>query len=286
MPGLGSTGPLSGYGTWGPTLTAYSGLTYLWNHPGQERPVGSQGVYPDYLTGVMVPVVVDRGAASQRRRTGKGTVIDVAQVDLAAYMLGTIFLDALGERPRRPAATATTRRTWRRTAATAAPGRPLVRDRGRDDARVGGAARRDRRPALADDPRFATFVGRQRHRDELDELIAAWTREQDAVRGDGATAGGRGRRPGSSRAGPTSPTDQHLRGARVPRDGQPPDPGRDHHGGAAHPLQPGRRRALPSPPPLGSDNEYVITELLGHSQEELGPARRRTDRLLGELRGT
>ena len=55
MPGLGSTGPLAGYGTWGPTLTAYSGLTYLWNHPGQDRPVGSQGVYPDYLTVESLP---------------------------------------------------------------------------------------------------------------------------------------------------------------------------------------------------------------------------------------
>jgi crotonobetainyl-CoA:carnitine CoA-transferase CaiB-like acyl-CoA transferase len=64
MPGLGSTGPLSGYGTWGPTLTAYSGLTYLWNHPGQDRPVGSQGVYPDYLTGEMV---TDRGAGRADR---------------------------------------------------------------------------------------------------------------------------------------------------------------------------------------------------------------------------
>jgi len=46
MPGLGCTGPKSWYGTWGSTLTAFSGMTYLWNHPGQSRPVGAQGVYP------------------------------------------------------------------------------------------------------------------------------------------------------------------------------------------------------------------------------------------------
>ena len=79
MPGLGSTGPLSHYGTWGPTLTAYSGLTYLWNHPGQDRPIGFQGVYPDYLTGVLAPLAVHRGPDDTRviRRDRQGTAIEL-----------------------------------------------------------------------------------------------------------------------------------------------------------------------------------------------------------------
>ncbi|MGE5413226.1 MAG: CoA transferase, partial [Syntrophomonadaceae bacterium] len=40
MPGLGFVGRHASYGTWGPTLAAYSGLTYLWNHAQQDRPVG------------------------------------------------------------------------------------------------------------------------------------------------------------------------------------------------------------------------------------------------------
>jgi len=58
MPGLGLSGPKYWYGTWGSTLTAFSGVTYLWNHPGQPRPVGAQVVYPDYLSAALVPASV------------------------------------------------------------------------------------------------------------------------------------------------------------------------------------------------------------------------------------
>ena len=92
MPGLGSTGPRSLYGTWGPTLAAFSGLTYLWNYPGQAEPVGSQGVYPDYLASVLVPLVVV-AALLRRDHTGEGALLDFAQVEAAAYMLGTSYLE-------------------------------------------------------------------------------------------------------------------------------------------------------------------------------------------------
>ena len=69
MPGLGTTGPRRLYGTWGPTLSAFSGLTYLWNHPDEPEPVGSQGVLPDYLAGLLAPLIVT--AALLRRANGR-----------------------------------------------------------------------------------------------------------------------------------------------------------------------------------------------------------------------
>lgn len=100
MPGLGSTGPRSLYGSWGPTLAAFTGFTYLWNHPGQPEPVGSQGVYADYLAGVLAPLVVT-AALIQRAQTGEGALLDLAQAEAAAYTLGTTYLGALlnGEEP-------------------------------------------------------------------------------------------------------------------------------------------------------------------------------------------
>src|SRR5580658_2495610 len=179
MPGLGSTGPLSDYGTWGPTLTAYSGLTYLWNHPGQERPVGSQGVYPDYLTGVMVPVVVT-AALLQRRRTGKGTVIDVAQVDLAAYMLGTIFLDALvNGRDAQPIGNESPHMAPHGCYPCSGEDRYCVIAVA-TDAEWDALCAAMGEPALQADPRFATFVSRRDNREALDAAIAAWTRTLDA----------------------------------------------------------------------------------------------------------
>ncbi len=92
MPGLGEKGPKSWYGTWGFNLTAFSGMTSLWNHPGQERPIGSQGVYPDHLSFIMAPTLLV--AALLRRRSSKrGVTIDLAQAEAMAYALGVSYLE-------------------------------------------------------------------------------------------------------------------------------------------------------------------------------------------------
>ena len=67
LPGFGSDGPKSSYGTWGFNLTAFSGMTYLWNHPEQDRPIGSQGVYPDHLGFIMGPTVMVAALLNSRR---------------------------------------------------------------------------------------------------------------------------------------------------------------------------------------------------------------------------
>lgn len=84
MPGLGSTGPLKDYGTWGALLNSYTGLTHLWNHPEAEVPVGNQGVFPDYLTAVLAPTAVI-SALLRRAATGEGALIDLAQSEATAF---------------------------------------------------------------------------------------------------------------------------------------------------------------------------------------------------------
>jgi crotonobetainyl-CoA:carnitine CoA-transferase CaiB-like acyl-CoA transferase len=267
MPGLGSTGPLSDYGTWGPTLTAYSGLTYLWNHPGQERPVGSQGVYPDYLTGVMVPVVVT-AALLQRRRTGNGTVVDVAQVDLAAYMLGTIFLDALvNGRDAQPIGNESPHMAPHGCYRCSGEDRYCV-IAVENDAQWGALCDAMGQPALARDARFATFVLRRRHRDALDAAIAAWTAAQDVfsvmerLQAAGVSAG-------VVQSGADLAADEHLRARGFLETVSHPILGKITMAGLPIHFGAGGPEPYRSPPPLGSDNEYVITELLGHSRAEL-----------------
>jgi len=92
LPGFGSEGPKSGYGTWGFNLTAFSGMTYLWNHPEQDRPIGSQGVYPDHIGFVMGPTLMV-AALLKSRRTGKGVTVDLAQIEGTAYTLGATYLE-------------------------------------------------------------------------------------------------------------------------------------------------------------------------------------------------
>lgn len=92
LPGFGTEGPKSGYGTWGFNLTAFSGMTYLWNHPEQDRPIGSQGVYPDHLGFVMGPTLMV-AALLNSRLSGKGVTVDLAQIEGTAYTLGATYLE-------------------------------------------------------------------------------------------------------------------------------------------------------------------------------------------------
>ena len=93
MPGFGSGGRRHGYGTWGPSVNAFTGMTALWNHPSEGTITGTQSVYPDYLASVFGPLAVVAGLLG-RQTTGRGTAIEYSQVEGAIFMLGVSYLYA------------------------------------------------------------------------------------------------------------------------------------------------------------------------------------------------
>jgi benzylsuccinate CoA-transferase BbsF subunit len=175
LPGFGSAGPKSGYGTWGFNLNAFSGMTYLWNHPEQDRPIGSQGVYPDHLGFVLGPTLV-LAALLNSRRTGKGVTIDLAQIEATAYTLGVTYLETAinGDEPQPKG----------NHYALAAP-HGCYACRGEDrwcvlsvrtDSEWCALCRTIGRADLVDDERFANLQLRLAHRAELDKVIQEWCR--------------------------------------------------------------------------------------------------------------
>ena len=179
LPGFGSDGPKSGYGTWGFNLTAFSGMTYLWNHPDQDRPIGSQGVYPDHLGFVMAPTLMV-AALLKSRRTGKGITIDVAQIEGTAYTLGTTYLETSinGDDPQPKG----------NHYAVAAP-HGCYRCQGEDRWCVISARDEDEwrafcsvigRAELLEDLRFANLESRLHHRAELDGIVQDWAQLRPA----------------------------------------------------------------------------------------------------------
>ena len=179
LPGFGSEGPKSAYGTWGFNLTAFSGMTYLWNHPEQERPIGSQGVYPDHLGFVMGPTVLV-AALLNSRRSGKGVTIDLAQIEGTAYTLGATYLETSvnGDDPQPKG----------NHYALAAP-HGCYRCQGED--RWCAISVRDQdewyvfcrvvgKTDLSADARFVDMAARLAHRAELDAIVAEWTRARSA----------------------------------------------------------------------------------------------------------
>jgi crotonobetainyl-CoA:carnitine CoA-transferase CaiB-like acyl-CoA transferase len=267
MPGLGSDGPLSSYGTWGPTLTAYSGLTYLWNHPGQDRPIGSQGVYPDYLTGAVVPAIVV-AALLKRRRTGKGVAIDIAQMDLAAYTLGTILLDAIvNGRDPQPVGNTSPHMEPHNCFPCLGDDRWCV-IAVEKDTQWSALCEAIGRPELSSDPRYSTLTARKSNRESLFAVIAAWTRQHEAeavmelLQGVGVPAG-------VVQGGRDLATDEQLIARGFIETVDHPILGKMPMAGLPMHFSSGRHETFKCPPPLGSDNEYVVTEILGHSAEDL-----------------
>ena len=174
LPGFGSEGPKSGYGTWGFNLTAFSGMTYLWNHPEQDRPIGSQGVYPDHLAFIMAPTVMVAGLL-RSRLSGKGVSIDLAQIEGTAYTLGVTYLDAAvnGHDPQPQG---------NRDPLAAPHGcfRCPGEDRWcvisvRSDEEWGSFCRVINREDLLMDARFATRQMRVNHLSELNKITQQWT---------------------------------------------------------------------------------------------------------------
>jgi crotonobetainyl-CoA:carnitine CoA-transferase CaiB-like acyl-CoA transferase len=123
-------------------------------------------------------------------------------------------------------------------------------------------------PTIADDARFATFVGRQHHRTELNAAIASWTESRDAVevmevlQRAGVPAG-------VVQSGADLAADEHLEARGFLETVSHPILGEITMAGLPIHFSLGGAESYKSPPPLGSDNEYLITGLLGHDADEL-----------------
>ena len=179
MPGLGTTGPKRHFSTVGVNITSFTGLTYLWNHPGNtDPPIGSQTVFPDYVSGVLCAIIIISGVLC-RDRQKKGAFIDLAQSEATAFMIGANLTEAAvsGKDPE-PCGNAS---PW------AAP-HDCYPCAGEDRWCVIAAENDEQWEALAkilddrsdQDARFKTAETRIKHRTELNRIIAAWTRDQDA----------------------------------------------------------------------------------------------------------
>lgn len=179
MPGLGTTGPKRYFSTVGVNITAFTGLTYLWNHPGVTHPpIGSQTVFPDYVSGVLCAIIIISGVL-HRDRQKRGAFIDLAQSEATAFMIGPSLMEAaasgIDPQPIGNASLAAAPHDcypcqgedrWCVIAAETEPQWAAL-------ARVLG-------PEVAQDSRFQSVDDRLKHRDELNAVISRWTEGQDA----------------------------------------------------------------------------------------------------------
>jgi crotonobetainyl-CoA:carnitine CoA-transferase CaiB-like acyl-CoA transferase len=176
--GYGFDGPWANFGATGPATEGASGLAYATGYAGGP-PVMAEIPYVDYTAGEHTVFAV-MTALMSRLHTGRGQFIDVSQAQAAAVTIPEVLLDfaANGREPER---------IGNRDAVMAPHGcyPCLGEDRWiviavTSDEEWQGLCRVLRRGDWAENPDLKTSVGRLRHREEVDALLAEATREWDA----------------------------------------------------------------------------------------------------------
>jgi benzylsuccinate CoA-transferase BbsF subunit len=177
--GFGGGGPHSDYPAYGPMLSAGSGMLSIWKHPDDPYPVGSNSPLPDHMASKQAAIAM-MAALDYKRRTGKGQFIDMAQTEVAAALIGESYLDyTINKRIPQP--------KGNRCAYAAPHGAyPCT---GMDnwvaisifnDEEWHSFVKAIGNPAWAGDAKFANLMGRLKNVDELDKLIAEWTKSRNA----------------------------------------------------------------------------------------------------------
>jgi benzylsuccinate CoA-transferase BbsF subunit len=177
MTGFGLSGPDRDHVSYGPTLQALTGYTLLMAEP-DGPPAGYGYSYSDLAGGNLGALAV-LTALWHRRRTGRGQLVDLAQLEAVASLVGPVLLEravhggvsvpagnASQEEPAAPHGAypcAGEDRWIAITVFTDAEWAALVEVAGWDR-----------------DERFATRDGRLHHARELDALVATWTRGRRA----------------------------------------------------------------------------------------------------------
>ena len=270
--GFGHSGPYRDFKTWGPIVQAISGLTFSSGLPDQP-PAGWGYSYMDH-TGAYYMAIAILMALRHRNRTGEGQWVDLGCTEAGASLNGPAILDyTVNGRPlRREGSPSSNRNEY---PAMAPHGIYPSRE---DDTWVAIACRDDRDWAAiarasgevwARDERFAALPGRLVGGDELDELVADWTRARGnfetaaLLQGVGVPAAAVQRpeervdRDANTEAWGLWPTVTHREMGDVRVDGLPV-----HFSETDWQIARGA-------PCLGEHNEEVFGGLLGHSAKEI-----------------
>jgi crotonobetainyl-CoA:carnitine CoA-transferase CaiB-like acyl-CoA transferase len=168
------SGPYSEYPAQATTQEATHGLAYLTGYRG-DMPSRAGQSYVDFLAtwSCLMGVAL---ALRYRRRTGKGLWLSYGMYQLGCYTVGEYILDALVNG--RPGERIGNRHPWyapQGCYACAGDDQWCVISV-RDDEEWAALCRVMGKPELVQDARFATNQSRIRHHDEIDQIIAPWTR--------------------------------------------------------------------------------------------------------------
>ncbi len=264
--GFGLSGPYRDRPAMAETLEAFCGHAAIRGYPDVDPSAFPTSITSDGVAGAGIALAAVM-ALHHRKRTGRGQLVEMAQVENFMPLLGEFFMDYIfNKRVHKPMAD---RHPW------AAPcgcypcvgNDKWVNITVHDDAEWDGFCSALGNPDWTQARELATLVGRYARQDEMDQRISEWTQSRDRyeivhlLQSHGVPCG-----PVLSSA--ETFQDPHLqeRGYFQEVDA----PGVCTYQAPGVPLRLSRtplsiRRPAPD---LGGHNEYVYKELLGYSDEE------------------
>jgi benzylsuccinate CoA-transferase BbsF subunit len=264
----GAGGPHGDFGGFGFVITPLAGVSHLSGFPHRE-PAGLGTNYTDYVINPGHAAIATLAALHYRNRTGKGQVIEVAQVESSICAISTAILDytangRVGMREGNRLGHAAPHGAYRCAGDDRWCTIAVFTD---DEWRALCRAMGD--PEWSQEKRFATLQARKENEDDLDRLIEGWTTGRSAeeametLQAAGVPAGV------VQSARDVLENEPHLRarGHYVYQDHA--EAGRTAYDGPGFRLSrtPGR---LQSPAPmLGEHTAQVCSEVLGMDDEEM-----------------
>jgi crotonobetainyl-CoA:carnitine CoA-transferase CaiB-like acyl-CoA transferase len=266
MPGHGKTGPEKDFVAYGSNVEQLAGLVSLSGYEGDE-PMKTGFSYGDPMAGTALVGAVAT-ALRQRRLTGEGTYLELAQRENLTMFVGEYMVDYSMNRQERPP-------IGNRHALFAPHNR--YRCAGDDrwvtiacetDAQFAALCTLIGRPELTTDERFASNAARKANESELDAIIDAWTSARGhyeamhLLQRAGVPAG-------AVLTTPELLADPHLRARGAWVGHTHPDAGTWEMEAPPWKLSrtPGHIR-LPAPG-FGQHNSYVLRDLLGLQEDQI-----------------
>ena len=263
--GYGASGPFVDYPAYGASIEPMSGLSSIHGYAGDEGS-NTGGIIPDPISGYYFAAAV-LSALNQRERTGEAIRIDLGMQEAVATHVGDALLEyEVTGRVRRP--------TGNRHPRFAPHNVYAARDgewlalAAESDAAFAALAAQIGRAELADDHRFKGETARKQHEAALDEIIAAWCRDQEADRAEASlgsigvcAARARPLREVFSDPHPQLLAREYLRGVRHPESGS--------HRMPVGPWRLGDGAPSPGPSPcFGEHSREILREELGVDDAE------------------
>ncbi|MEM9565120.1 MAG: CoA transferase [Actinomycetota bacterium] len=269
MPSVGLTGPYRDYLGFGVNFEGLCGLTSLRGYRDDDLSESETVFHMDAASG-SAGALAALMALRRTERTGVGEMIELSQSENMMNHIGELFIDA--DRTGREHVPLGNRHHLHAPQGCY----PCRDEHGDDDAwAVVSVVDDDRwrvlagvmgRPELADDPRFATAADRRANHDELDELLAGWTRGLTANEVFHACQGA------GVAAAPVLRELEALADPHLQARNMFAETGSDETGRHLHPTHlwhwDGPDLAWGPLPVLGGDNESVLKGIAGLSDDE------------------